>query len=344
MGVAITEVLKGKEFNPKELSNKSVGIDAFNSLYQFLTVLRGPDGSPLVNDQGKITSHLQGLLTRVIQFINYGCTQIYVFDGKPPVLKLEERTRRRNLKETAKKQYEIAKERNDFENMRKYSSRMVTIDQEIIDSSKKLLTLMGVAVVQAPSEGEAQISAMLKSGIIDYAISQDADVLLFGAPHVIRNISVSGKKKIKGKLGTKNVVPYLYSLDLTLSSLNISLKQLIAVSMLTGTDYNVGGIKGFGPKKSIEIVKKFGEDFDSLFSFVEWDVHFTVSWKEVMDLFLECDVDSNLKIVFPEPNLEGLKEFLLNEYGFNKERVDHHIERLNEALKIKSQKGLSDFF
>ncbi len=344
MGVAITEILKGKKISTIELKNKILAVDAFNVLYQFLTTLRGPDGTPLQNSKGQITSHIQGLLSRNLQFLKDGIKPVYVFDGKAPKLKDKERERRKELKSEAIKQYEIAKERNDLENMRKFSSRMITVDKEIIESSKKLLDLLGIPYVDAPSEGEAQASYMVQNGLADFVVSQDADALIFGSPNLIRNLSITGKRKKTGKLGSNNIDPICYSLEDTLSSNHITEKQLVATAILIGTDFNIGGIKGLGPKKALAKVKSFGEDFESLFKDVNWNDYFDFSYEEIFLIFENSNVEKNINLVFNNIDIEGLKKFLVEDYDFSPDRFLLFEKQIVEINDLKKQKGLGSFF
>lgn len=344
MGVAITELLSGKDIQLKDLKNKVIAIDAFNMLYQFLTTLRGPDGSPLQNSKGQITSHIQGLLSRNLKYLKIGIKPIFVFDGKPPELKKKERERRQNLKKEAQRQYDIAKERNDLEGMRKYSSRIITVNEEIINSAKKLLNLLGIPHVDAPSEGEVQAGELVKQKVADYAVSQDADTIIFGAPNVIRNLSISGKKKIKGKLGTQTLSPTLFELDKTLEDLNINQDQLIILAILVGTDFNIGGIKGLGPKKALKKVREFDMDFESLFEDVKWDETFDFSWKEIVDIYKNIPVLKDVKPIWKEIDQDKLKTWLTKDYEFSEERLNKSFEIISEIESSKKQKGLGDFF
>jgi len=85
------------------LRGRVVAIDAYNALYQFLAAIRQPDGTPLLDSQGRITSHLSGLFYRTINLVEDGIKPVYVFDGKPPELKAKEIERRRAVKEEAVK-------------------------------------------------------------------------------------------------------------------------------------------------------------------------------------------------------------------------------------------------
>jgi flap endonuclease-1 len=344
MGVAITELLEGKEIEIKSLSGKRVAIDAFNTIYQFLTVLRGPDGNPLCNSKGQVTSHLKGLLSRNAQFLKEGIKPIFVFDGKAPLLKKEEKERRREVFDENQRKYDVAKERNDFEEMRKYSQRLIRITPEIIDSSKKLLDLMGIPWVQAESEGEAQGAHMVKTGSADVLASQDADGLLFGSPNLLRNLSITGKKKVKGKLGYEIINPIMYSLSDTMNKLGLTKEQLIVLAILVGTDYDIGGIKNLGPKKSLKMVKMYGNDFDRLFADVKWSEQFEVDWKEIKNFFENPPVKDVNGVVWKNIDTENLLDWLKNEYEFSDEGLKQTLGNIDAISDKQKQKGLSDFW
>lgn len=329
MGVAITELLEGEAITFKELKGKVLAIDAYNMLYQFLTVLRGPDGGPLMNSKGQITSHLQGLLSRNIQFLKQGIKPIYVFDGEASPLKKEERERRKKLKVAAEKEYSIAKERNDFEGMRKYASRMAVVSDDIIESSKKLLLFLGIPYVQAVSDGEAQAAYMVEKGDADYVVSEDTDALLFGAPRVLRHLNSSGKD-LK-----------VYTLTTVLNTLGIDRNQLIALGILVGTDYNVGGIKGIGPKKGITLVKNHGSNFSELFSSVEW-TH-TATWKEVFDIFTAAPKTDEYALSWNPVSRSEAIAWLAGEFDFSENRLHAMFDKLKTLLEDQKQRGLSDF-
>ncbi len=162
MGVQITELLVKKEINLNELANKVIAVDSHLFLYQFLTTIRQRDGSLLIDSKGRVTSHLAGLFTRSTKLIEAGLKLVYVFDGEPPKLKHEERERRKKVKIEAQKKYEEAKKKEDLEEMRKYAARTTRLTPEMIEEAKKLIKALGIPVVEAPSEGEAQAAYMVK--------------------------------------------------------------------------------------------------------------------------------------------------------------------------------------
>ena len=195
MGLAINDLIPRTEITLDDLKHKTFAIDSFNLLYQFLTTIRGQDGTLLQDSEGNVTSHLVGLFSRITNLMQKDMKFIFVFDGKPPVLKLEERERRKELKREAEKEYEIAKEREDLDAMKKYASRTATLTSEIIAESKQLVSAFGFPYVEAPSEGEAQVAAIVTNNDAFAAVSQDYDTLLYNVPTLIRNLSVAGKRK-----------------------------------------------------------------------------------------------------------------------------------------------------
>lgn len=343
MGTQIKCLLKSNEISLNDLNNKTLVIDSYNLLYQFLTTIRSRDGSLLMDSKGNATSHLVGLFSRTTKLMQNNIKLIFVFDGEPPKLKEMERQRRKEIKINAEKKYEKAVEEENIEEMKKYASRTTRLTEDIIEESKKLISALGLPIVQAPSEGEAQAAYIVKNKDADYCVSQDFDSLLFGSPILIRNLSLIGKRKKSG-LSYTTVNPEIIDLSENLNNLGIDQNQLIVLAMLVGTDYNIGGIKGIGPKNALKLVKKYSSDFDALFKDVKWNDFFDYSWKKVYDLFKNMTVTSDYSIKWKEPNKEEVINLLVNEHDFAMERVKAVLDRLLKNKESKQQKGLGEFF
>ena len=178
----------------EELRGKKIGVDFSNCAYQFLSSIRRPDGTPLMDSKGNITSHLQGLFSRTLNLINKGIKICYIFDGRPPLLKQYEREEREHRKRVAEERLQKAMDEEDIESMKKYSMQLSRLDTEMISESKELLDAMGIAVIQAPSEGESEAAYLAKKKAYASA-SQDYDSLLFGAPKLIQNLTLARKRK-----------------------------------------------------------------------------------------------------------------------------------------------------
>lgn len=339
MGVAITDILSAKELDMNDLQGKKVAIDAFNFLYQFLTSIRGPDGGLLTDSKGNVTSHLVGLFSRTTKLLEKGIQCVFVFDGEAPELKKAERDRRRALKEQAQAAYDEAEKTQDVDAMKKFASRTTKLTDEMIEDAKALLTAMGVPIIQAPSEGEAQAAYMCDQGDVDYVASQDADAILFGAPRVIRNLSIAGKRKKAGKLAFKKVVPELITLQDTLNTLHLDLQKLRILSILVGTDFNVGGVHGIGPKKALKLVQENAAD--DIFSQVDWQ--FEYSWQEVYAVFDTCPILKEYTIQFDAVKEEKVKQVLCEKHEFSVDRVQSTLKKLMKKQESLAQTGLGDF-
>ena len=346
MGLNIREIVSRKEIDSINLNGKTICVDAYNALYQFLSTIRQYDGTPLMDSEKRITSHLSGLFYRNITLLSEGIRIIYVFDGKAPDLKAKTHKKRESDRDVAKDKYEQAKSQEDFDVMKRYSSQLIRLDDEMIVESKELLEAMGILVVQADSEGEAEAAYLCKTNKEIYAsVSQDYDSLLFGAPILIRNLTVSRKKKTPA--GYIEIKPELIDLEKLLQELEINLDQLICLGILVGTDYNPKGIPGIGQKRALEIVKKH-EVPEDIFKEVEekineLDKEDQFDWKEIFKLFKDYKVkDVGLK--FPKVDAEKIKEILVNKHEFSLERVEKQLDKLKELDKRKKQKNLGDWF
>ena len=221
---------------------------------------------------------------------------------------------------------------------------MSTLCTACIEEAKELIEAMGFPIIQAPSEGEAQAAHIVKNGDAYAEVSQDYDCLMFGVKRVIQNLTVSEKRKVANKLAYETVKPQIIDLEENLKNLGITNDQLIVVGMLVGTDYNIGGIKGIGPKNALKLVKQHGSDFDALFKQVEWEKSFDFSWKEVFDLIKHMPVTDDYKLVWKNPNKEKIIEILCDKHEFNRARIESALEKLEAEKKKLSQRGLDGWF
>ena len=347
MGVtALREIIPDKckkVLELKHLSNKKVALDAYNTLYQFLAAIRGEDGRPLMDSRGRVTSHLSGLFYRTINLLEHGIKVAYVFDGKPPQLKAEEIKKRLKIKEEAKKKYEEAVKRGDLEEARKYAQMSARLTKDMVEEAKRLLDAMGVPWVQAPSEGEAQAAYMAAKGDVWASASQDYDSLLFGSPRLVRNLAITGKRKLPNKNVYVEVKPEEIELSCILKELGITREQLVAVAVLVGTDFNPG-IKGVGPKTALRYVKSYG-DLEKILKALGVDD--PEPYLKAYEIFLRPEVTDDYVLEWRKPDVKKIIEILVYEHDFNEERVRRAIERLMKAWKEKlsgRQSTLDMFF
>ncbi len=342
MGVNLREIVSRKEITFEELKGRVLAVDGYNILYQFLTTIRTPDGRALTDSKGNVTSHLIGLFSRTSSFLKQGLKPVFVFDGKVPELKHRELAKRAEIKMEAQKKFEAAAKEEDVEAMQKFGARTARLTKEMVEDAKKLLTLMGVPVIQAPSEGDAQASFLVKNGDAWAVVSQDYDALLHGADRLIQNLSIAGRKKKSKVLATVIVKPEMIVLKEVLKELGITHDQLICLSILVGTDYHPGGVKGIGPKKALALVKE-QKTAEKIFEAAKWAECCDVSWQEIVKLFKEMPVTKDYELKFKAPDKEGIKKFLVEGHDFSEERVNNTLAELEEQHSKRQQKGLGDF-
>ncbi len=333
-----------KQVELKNLSGKIIAIDAYNALYQFLASIRQSDGTPLMDSKGRITSHLSGLFYRTINLLEEEIWPVYVFDGKTPEMKLLEIARRKKQREEALEKWMKALERGDKEEARKYAKRALFLTNEMVEDAKKLLTLMGVPWVQAPAEGEAQAAYMTRKGDTWAAGSQDYDALLFGSPRLVRNLAITGRRKLPGKDEYVEVKPEIIELDAVLKALRLKDRsQLIDLAILLGTDYNPDGVPGIGPQKALKLIHEFGS-LEKMLNTVLKNVQWPVDPLKIKEYFLNPPVTDDYKIEFRDPDDKGIIEFLCNEHDFSRDRVLRGIDRLKKALAKRRKARLDAFF
>jgi len=321
----------------KDLANKVVAIDAYNAIYQFITIIRDATGRPLRDRHGNITSHLSGLFYRNVNLMMEGIKLVYVFDGVPPQRKMRELARRREIKEESLRKYQEALEKGDYQEARKYAAMASKIEDRMVEDAKRLLRLMGIPVVQAPSEAEAQASHMARKGDVWAAGTQDYDSLLFGAPVIVRNLTLTGKRRLPGKGIEVEVEPEMIALEDVLRGLRITREQLIDIGILIGTDYNEG-IRGVGPKRAYELVRQYG----SVYKIPEVYRHYRKDEiDEIRSLFLNPEVTDDYELEFREPDYEGIVKFLCDERDFSVERVE---KALNELKRSRGVRSLDQWF
>lgn len=337
MGVKLGSIVSGREVDLSELSGRALAVDAYNVLYQFLSVIRGYDGTPLKDRRGRVTSHLSGLLYRTARLIEAGVKPVYVFDGVAPVLKRVEVERRIRVREEARFKYEVAKREGRLEEARVYAQASASLRDYMVDGSKRLLDFMGVPWIQAPSEGEAQAAYLAVRGDVWAAASQDYDSLLFGAPRLIRNVAITGRRKLPRKNVYITVKPEVVELGQVLGELGISREQLVALGILVGTDFNPEGIRGVGPKTALKLVKKY-KTLDGAVENLK-EASFPVEPERIADVFLNPDVTDDYVIRWREPTADGVIDFLCREHNFSEERVRKALEKISAGYERMEEKA-----
>lgn len=338
MGTDIGDLLQKRKVELSDLANRVIAIDAFNTLHQFLSIIRQRDGSPLVDSGGKVTSHLSGLLYRTTSLAEAGIKPIFVFDGKPPDLKSETLKKRREIRESALEKWESAKVEGDLEAAYKYAQASSKVNQEIVEEAKYLLSIMGIPFIQAPCEGEAQAAHMVLKKDASCVASQDYDSFLFGAETVVRNLALTGKRKLPGKNAYVDVEIEIIELEESLNALGINREQLIDIAICVGTDYNKG-LEKVGPKTALKLIKKHG-DIHTLLREKGVEIE---ALDQIRDFFIHPDITDDYEIKWGKPDSEKLIEFLSQKHDFSVERVEKAAERLKAASGSR-QRTLDQWF
>ena len=328
MGVKFKDIVSPEEISLKDLEGRTVAIDAYNTIYQFLSGIRQRDGSPLMDHNGNVTSHLSGILYRTASIVDKGIKPVYVFDGESHEHKAKTLEQRRAIKEEAMEKWREAKAAGNIEEARKFAIRTSRMSPYILESSKELLDYMGIPYVQAIGEGEAQGAYMVEQGDAWAVASQDYDCLLFGAPRIVRNLTLSG--------GLSNL-EYL-ELEKVLEELELSREQLIDVALMVGTDFNEG-IHGIGAKTGLKLIRNNSLE-DVLVQKGITDVE--VEPDELREIFLKHEVNTDYEIKFKSAKKDKLIEFMCEKHGFSESRVLNVTDKLKKLSS--TQKSLEDWF
>ena len=334
----LTPIIQKQEIKLEELRGKSFAVDGFIVLHEFLALIRDRSGRPLTDGDGNVTSHLVGLAFRTTRLISdYGIDLVFVFDGRPPTLKTTEIKTRREARRKAEEEYQEAVARGDMKEA--FSKAVMTgkLTHQGLDDAKRLLDLLGIPWVQAPSEGEAQAAYMAQQGDVWASNSKDYDSLLFGAPRLVRFLSIGSQEWLPSKGRSRRVLPELIELDRFLDYHGIDRSQLIDMGILIGTDFNPG-IKGIGPKTALKLVKEHGplENFPEE---IRKKLPDTVD--QIRDLYLHPEVTDDYSVERGELQEDTLDDFLCGEKNFSTRRVQTLINRMRARA---AQKSLKDYF
>ncbi len=345
LGSLVSEVKEQVEL--EELSGKIIAIDAYNAIYQFLSIIRGPDGTPLTDSKGRVTSHLSGLFYRTVNLLEKRIIPVYVFDGVPPALKQRTIEARMSRRKEAKKAWEEAVAKGMMEEARTHAMASTRINREIVASGKELLGYMGVPFLQAPSEGEGQAAQMTRDGLVYAVGSQDYDSFLFGAKVIIRNLTLSGRRKLPGRNVYVNVNIERSTTDALLKKFGVSQRMFIMMGALIGTDFNTG-VEKVGPKTALKIVKEHKTE-KKVAAYVKekYGVDIETELSDVLNLFEKPEVEHMTEEKFQalrkgfKPDREKLMKFMCEEHQFSPDRIEKYADKIFEIGREHNQKGIN---
>ncbi|KAF2115455.1 flap endonuclease 1 [Lophiotrema nucula] len=324
----------------KNQFGRKVAIDASMSIYSFLIAVRS-DGQQLMSDTGETTSHLMGMFYRTLRMVDNGIKPLFVFDGAPPKLKSGELAKRFQRKAEAHEAHEEAKETGTAEDVEKFSRRTVRVTREHNAECQKLLKLMGIPYIIAPTEAEAQCAELARGGKVYAAASEDMDTLTFNAPILLRHLTFSEQRK--------EPIQEIH-LDKVMEGLEMERAQFIDLCILLGCDY-VDPIKGVGPSTALKLIREYGT-LEKVVEHMKTSSKYTIpdDWpfQDARLLFLEPDIksadDPECDFKWEAPDVDGLIKFLVEEKHFNEDRVRSGAARLQKNLKTAQQARLEGFF
>ncbi len=342
MGVNLTPIMIKKILRLQNLRGKSFAVDANNELYQFLALIRMTDGTPLQDSHSNITSHIAGLMFRSTRLIcDFNMRLVFVFDGQPPKLKQQEIVKRRKLREKATNEWKDALKTGD--KAKAFSKAVMTsrLTRPMTEDAKRLLKLLGIPFVQAPSEAEAQSAFMASKGEVWATSSRDYDSLLFGTPRLVRYLTISGKEFLPSKRIARPLKPELINLSKFLSHHGIIREQLIDTAILMGTDFNKG-VKGVGPKTAVSLLKKYGK-IENMPTNVKSRIK-GQDFEQVRKIFLNPPVTSNYTLDYESLHEDGLMDFLCGQRDFSRQRVETVIQRMKKFYASMKQTELEKWF
>jgi flap endonuclease-1 len=341
-----------KETDKKAYISKVIAIDASIQLYQFLVQIRIKEGSGpsklLTDDSGLVTSHLQGFFNRTANLLENGIKPVFVFDGKPPKLKYSELEKRKESKSKAEKELKDATERAEnaedsdteataFEDMDKAAKRNIHVTKQQTEEVKHLLRLMGLPIIEAPCEAEAQCAELVKKGKVFAAATEDMDSLTFGTSIVLRKLTMPENHKEK-------VIEI--HISKVLAQLGLNYEEFIDFCILSGCDY-CETIKGIGSKNALKLIKKH-KNIESIIENLSDKYKVPKSLEDnlntIRELFKNPNVipANDIELIFTGPDIDGILQFLVEEKGFNSDRVKKVIDKITKI--DKNQTAIDMFF
>ncbi|MEM3396720.1 MAG: flap endonuclease-1 [Thermoplasmata archaeon] len=339
MGVDIVSIVEANQATLEDFSGKIIAIDGYNTLYQFLAIIRQPDGTLLMDKQGRVTSHLSGLFYRTANFLEIGIKPIFVFDGEPYPQKMRTIEGRVAAKEKAMEEWKKALEEGDLEMAKSKAQQTSHLTKEMVSQAKRLLGYMGIPWIDAPRDGEAQASYIVQRGDANYSASQDFDSLLFGSPALVRNLAISGKRKLPRKKEFVDIKPEIILLNDVLQKNGITREQLIDIGILVGTDFNEG-VKGIGAKKALKLIKEYGT-IEKVIEVKKIDVP---GYEDARKIFLQPDIVNNYNLKWSLPDTEKIIEMLCEEFEFSEDRVRKALSFVAARKAMCMQTSLDQFF
>jgi flap endonuclease-1 len=324
VGLPFRDIVAAQQLPWEALAGRTLAVDGYNAVYQFLATIRQRDGQLFTDAEGRVTSHLMGVFYRTTSLLREGVLPLWVFDGRPPERKTGTIRQRIAAKEKAEEQWQEALAAGDFETARRKAAQTSRLTRPMVEELMKLLAALGVPSVQAPGEGEAQAARMAAKGAVWASASEDYDTLLFGAPRLIRGLAARGAGG--GAPGAQ-----LVDRSELLASLGIDGDELILLGLLVGTDFN-DGAPGYGPKKALKLVQQH-LGFEATIQKVGLDLDES---REVAEIFRHPNAIDVTPPSFGPVDENAVHKLLVDEHGFAEERVRAAVARARQRPRSSS--------
>jgi len=315
VGLPLRVLVQAQELPWDALAGRSLAVDGYNAVYQFLATIRQRDGQLFSDAEGRVTSHLMGTFYRTTSLLEQGVLPVWVFDGKPPERKAGTIRRRIEMKEKAEEAWQEALAAGDLETARRKAAQTSRLTPSMVEELHVLLRGLGVPVVQAPGEGEAQAAVLAARGATWAAASEDYDSLLFGAPRLVRGLAA------RSRSGSAPGAQLIDRTDL-LSSLGIDQEELIALGVVMGTDFN-DGAPGFGPKRALKLVREH-LGFEATMQKAGLDLS---EANAVAEIFRHPNAVEPGPLSFGPVDEAGLQKLLVETHGFSESRFRAAVAR-----------------
>ena len=324
MGLPLKDIVTAQELPWEALAGRTLAVDGYNAVYQFLASLRQRDGQLFCDADGRVTSHLMGVFYRTTSLLREGVLPVWVFDGKPPERKAGTIRERIRTKEKAEEEYQAALAAGDLETARRKAAQTSRLTRPMVDELFELFAALGVPALQAPSEGEAQAAAMAAQGTVWAAASEDYDSLLFGAPRLVRGLAARAS-------GGKNPGAQLVDREELLASLGIDAEELILLGVIVGTDFN-DGARGYGPKKALKLVREH-LGFEATVAKAGLDA---AEAREVAEIFRHPTATEVPTPTFGPVDEAAVHRLLVEVHGFSEERVRAAVGRARQRPRASA--------
>ena len=306
--------------NITDYKGKFIVLDAHMVIYQYVIAIRNT-GNDLQNKEGKLTSHILGVISKAQLLLKNNIIPIFVFDGKAPVFKKKTLNKRKVTKEKNKKKLDTCEEKDKI----KYFKRSYTLKKEQINECKQILKLFGIPVITSSTEADPLCAWLVKNNLAYGVATEDMDLLTFGSNKLIRKL----------KNGKKNSIIEITLSDV-LKELKLNINEFIDLCILLGSDY-LPTIKKIGFKRAYEIIQKY----KTLNNFINNDPKVKSKFYEIPDdynyeiihkYFLKPSLKTTkLKIQLQKPKINKIKKIMIDTYDFKSNKVDQFI---NKSIKF----------